>query len=59
MKVLVTGHCGYIVSVMVPVLMRDGHELVFAFLANDIGNPDYVHAVEANQMAVALAKYNG
>jgi D-alanyl-D-alanine carboxypeptidase/D-alanyl-D-alanine-endopeptidase (penicillin-binding protein 4) len=38
---------------------RDGHELAFAFLANGIGSPDYVHAVEADQMAVALAKYNG
>lgn len=38
---------------------RDGHELVFAFLANGLDDPDYVHAVEANQMAVALARYNG
>ena len=38
---------------------RDGHELVFAFLANGLSNPDYVHSVEANQMAVALAKYDG
>jgi D-alanyl-D-alanine carboxypeptidase/D-alanyl-D-alanine-endopeptidase (penicillin-binding protein 4) len=38
---------------------RDGHELAFAFLANGVGSPDYVHAVEADQMAVALAKYNG
>jgi serine-type D-Ala-D-Ala carboxypeptidase/endopeptidase (penicillin-binding protein 4) len=38
---------------------RDGHELVFAFLANGLTDPDYVHAVEANQMAVALAKYDG
>lgn len=38
---------------------RDGHELVFAFLANGLSNPDYVHAVEANTMAVALAKYDG
>jgi serine-type D-Ala-D-Ala carboxypeptidase/endopeptidase (penicillin-binding protein 4) len=37
----------------------DGHELVFAFLANGLSNPDYVHSVEANQMAVALAKYDG
>jgi D-alanyl-D-alanine carboxypeptidase/D-alanyl-D-alanine-endopeptidase (penicillin-binding protein 4) len=38
---------------------RDGHELAFAFLANGIGSPDFVHTVEANQMAVALASYNG
>ena len=38
---------------------RDGHELVFAFLANGLGDPSYVHAVEANEMAVALAKYDG
>jgi D-alanyl-D-alanine carboxypeptidase/D-alanyl-D-alanine-endopeptidase (penicillin-binding protein 4) len=40
-------------------LARDGHELAFAFLANRLMNPDYVHAVEADRMAVALAKYNG
>jgi D-alanyl-D-alanine carboxypeptidase/D-alanyl-D-alanine-endopeptidase (penicillin-binding protein 4) len=38
---------------------RDGHELVFAFLANGLSNPDFVHSVEGNQMAVALAKYDG
>jgi len=38
---------------------RDGHELVFAFLANRLGSPDYVHTVEGDRMAVALAKYNG
>jgi D-alanyl-D-alanine carboxypeptidase/D-alanyl-D-alanine-endopeptidase (penicillin-binding protein 4) len=38
---------------------RDGHELAFAFLANHLWNPDYVHYVEANRMAAALAKYNG
>jgi D-alanyl-D-alanine carboxypeptidase/D-alanyl-D-alanine-endopeptidase (penicillin-binding protein 4) len=37
---------------------QDGHTLAFAFMANGIGNPDYVHQVEAN-MAVALTKYNG
>jgi serine-type D-Ala-D-Ala carboxypeptidase/endopeptidase (penicillin-binding protein 4) len=37
---------------------RDGHTLAFAFLANGLGDPDYVHEVEAN-MTVALAKYNG
>jgi serine-type D-Ala-D-Ala carboxypeptidase/endopeptidase (penicillin-binding protein 4) len=37
---------------------RDGHTLAFAFMANRIGNPDFVHQVEAG-MAVALAKYNG
>ena len=39
-------------------LAQDGHTLAFAFMANGIGNPDYVHEVEAN-MAVALSKYNG
>lgn len=38
---------------------RDGHELAFAFLANGLGDPDYVHAVEANRMAAALARYDG
>jgi D-alanyl-D-alanine carboxypeptidase/D-alanyl-D-alanine-endopeptidase (penicillin-binding protein 4) len=37
---------------------RDGHTLAFAFMANRIGSPDFVHEVEA-RMAVALAKYNG
>jgi len=37
---------------------QDGHTLAFAFMANGIGNPDFVHRVEAN-MAVALSKYNG
>jgi D-alanyl-D-alanine carboxypeptidase/D-alanyl-D-alanine-endopeptidase (penicillin-binding protein 4) len=40
-------------------LARDGHTLVFAFLVNETSNPDYVHSVEGNQMAVALAKYDG
>jgi D-alanyl-D-alanine carboxypeptidase/D-alanyl-D-alanine-endopeptidase (penicillin-binding protein 4) len=38
---------------------RDGHELAFAFLANRLINPDYVHTVEASRMAAALAKYDG
>jgi D-alanyl-D-alanine carboxypeptidase/D-alanyl-D-alanine-endopeptidase (penicillin-binding protein 4) len=38
---------------------RDGHELAFAFLANGLWNPDYVHQVEANTMAAALARYSG
>jgi D-alanyl-D-alanine carboxypeptidase/D-alanyl-D-alanine-endopeptidase (penicillin-binding protein 4) len=38
---------------------RDGHELAFAFLANRIGSPAYVHMVEASSMAAALARYNG
>jgi len=37
---------------------QDGHALAFAFLANGLGDPDYVHEVEAS-MTVALAKYNG
>ena len=36
----------------------DGHTLAFAFLMNGLGDPDYVHSIEAN-MTVALAKYNG
>jgi D-alanyl-D-alanine carboxypeptidase len=40
-------------------LARDGHELAFAFLANGLGSPDYVHMVEADTMAAALAKYDG
>jgi D-alanyl-D-alanine carboxypeptidase/D-alanyl-D-alanine-endopeptidase (penicillin-binding protein 4) len=38
---------------------RDGHTIVYAFMANAIGDPLYVHAVEANRMAPALASYNG
>ena len=38
---------------------RDGHELAFAFMANGIAATDYVHAVEADQMAPALAGYDG
>jgi D-alanyl-D-alanine carboxypeptidase/D-alanyl-D-alanine-endopeptidase (penicillin-binding protein 4) len=38
---------------------RDGHELAFAFLANNIGDPAYVHSVEGNDMAPVLANYNG
>jgi serine-type D-Ala-D-Ala carboxypeptidase/endopeptidase (penicillin-binding protein 4) len=37
---------------------RDGHELAFAFLATGLANPDYVHAIEANRMAAAVARYN-
>jgi D-alanyl-D-alanine carboxypeptidase/D-alanyl-D-alanine-endopeptidase (penicillin-binding protein 4) len=36
----------------------DGHTLVFAFLANGLGNPTLGHAIEAN-MAVDVARYNG
>jgi D-alanyl-D-alanine carboxypeptidase len=36
----------------------DGHTLAYAFMANRIGNPDFVHQVEAG-MAVALANYDG
>ena len=38
---------------------RDGHTLAFAFLINSISDPTFVHSVEANQMAVALANYTG
>jgi serine-type D-Ala-D-Ala carboxypeptidase/endopeptidase (penicillin-binding protein 4) len=38
---------------------RDGHELAFAFLANGIGSPYYVHYIEGSKMAAALAKYDG
>ncbi len=40
-------------------LARDGHELAFAFLANGLGDPDYVHLIEASDLAAALAKYDG
>jgi D-alanyl-D-alanine carboxypeptidase/D-alanyl-D-alanine-endopeptidase (penicillin-binding protein 4) len=36
---------------------RNGHTLAFAFLMNSI-NPDYAHPIQ-DQMAIALAKYNG
>jgi D-alanyl-D-alanine carboxypeptidase/D-alanyl-D-alanine-endopeptidase (penicillin-binding protein 4) len=38
---------------------KDGHTLVFAFLANRVGNPNYVHSIEANRMAEALIRYDG
>ena len=38
---------------------RDGHTLVFAVLANAISDPLYVHAVEADDIAPALASYDG
>jgi len=37
---------------------RNGHTIVFAFMANRLGDPDYVHEIEA-RMAVALAGYDG
>jgi serine-type D-Ala-D-Ala carboxypeptidase/endopeptidase (penicillin-binding protein 4) len=37
---------------------KDGHTLAFAFLSNGLGDPDYVHEVEA-ALTVPLAKYNG
>ncbi len=37
---------------------RDGHVLAFAFLANGLGSPDYVHEVEAS-MAASVADYDG
>jgi serine-type D-Ala-D-Ala carboxypeptidase/endopeptidase (penicillin-binding protein 4) len=36
----------------------DGHMLVFAFMGNGLGDPDYFHQVEAG-MAAALANYDG
>jgi serine-type D-Ala-D-Ala carboxypeptidase/endopeptidase (penicillin-binding protein 4) len=36
----------------------DGHTLVFAFMGNGLGNPDYFHQVEAS-MAASLATYDG
>ena len=37
---------------------RDGHTLAFAFMANGLGSPDYVHKVEAS-MSAAVAGYDG
>lgn len=37
----------------------DGHELAFAFLANGLSAPDYVHTIQTNDMAAALARYDG
>ncbi|HTP20050.1 MAG TPA: D-alanyl-D-alanine carboxypeptidase/D-alanyl-D-alanine-endopeptidase [Solirubrobacteraceae bacterium] len=37
---------------------KDGHTLAFAFLANGLGDPDFVHEVEAS-MTVPLVRYNG
>jgi D-alanyl-D-alanine carboxypeptidase/D-alanyl-D-alanine-endopeptidase (penicillin-binding protein 4) len=38
---------------------RDGHTLAFAILANGVADPDYVHGIEGNDMAPALARYDG
>lgn len=38
---------------------RDGHTLAFAFLANGVANPDQVHAIEGDDMAPVLARYDG
>jgi D-alanyl-D-alanine carboxypeptidase/D-alanyl-D-alanine-endopeptidase (penicillin-binding protein 4) len=40
-------------------LARDGHTLAFAILANGVASPDEVHTIEGNDMAPALARYNG
>ena len=40
-------------------LAQDGHTLAFAFLANDVPNPDEVHAIEGDDMAPVLANYDG
>jgi serine-type D-Ala-D-Ala carboxypeptidase/endopeptidase (penicillin-binding protein 4) len=37
---------------------RDGHTLAFAFMANGLGDPDFVHGVEAS-MTVPLVNYTG
>jgi serine-type D-Ala-D-Ala carboxypeptidase/endopeptidase (penicillin-binding protein 4) len=37
---------------------RDGHTLAFAFMANGIADPTFVHGVEAD-MAVTVASYDG
>jgi serine-type D-Ala-D-Ala carboxypeptidase/endopeptidase (penicillin-binding protein 4) len=37
---------------------RDGHTLAFAFMANGLGDANYVHGVEAS-MAAAVASYDG
>ena len=39
-------------------MAKDGHTLAFAFLSNGLGDPGYVHEVEA-ALTVPLAKYNG
>jgi D-alanyl-D-alanine carboxypeptidase/D-alanyl-D-alanine-endopeptidase (penicillin-binding protein 4) len=38
---------------------QNGHTLAFAIYANSVGDTTYVHSVEGNQMAVALADYTG
>jgi D-alanyl-D-alanine carboxypeptidase/D-alanyl-D-alanine-endopeptidase (penicillin-binding protein 4) len=37
---------------------RDGHRLAFAFMANGLGDPGFVHHVEAS-MAASVANYDG
>jgi serine-type D-Ala-D-Ala carboxypeptidase/endopeptidase (penicillin-binding protein 4) len=53
-----TGTLSDVASLVGYCRARDGHMLVFAFLANGLGNPDQGHAIEAN-MAVSLADYDG
>jgi D-alanyl-D-alanine carboxypeptidase/D-alanyl-D-alanine-endopeptidase (penicillin-binding protein 4) len=38
---------------------QDGHTLAFAILANGVASPDYVHGIEGNDIAPALARYDG
>lgn len=38
---------------------RDGHMLAFAFLANSVSDTASVHSIEGDQMAPALASYDG
>jgi D-alanyl-D-alanine carboxypeptidase len=54
-----TGTLRSVASLSGYCLARDGHTLAFAFLANDVANPDEVHSIEGNDMAPALAEYNG
>jgi serine-type D-Ala-D-Ala carboxypeptidase/endopeptidase (penicillin-binding protein 4) len=54
-----TGSLQHVANLAGYCLARDGHTLAFAFLANAVSNPDEVHAIEGNDMAPVLAKYNG
>jgi D-alanyl-D-alanine carboxypeptidase/D-alanyl-D-alanine-endopeptidase (penicillin-binding protein 4) len=54
-----TGSLQHVANLSGYCLARDGHTLAFAFLANDVANPDGVHAIEGDDMAPVLARYDG
>jgi D-alanyl-D-alanine carboxypeptidase/D-alanyl-D-alanine-endopeptidase (penicillin-binding protein 4) len=54
-----TGTLGDVANLAGLCRARDGHQLAFAVLASGIGDTAYAHAVEADRMAAAIARYDG